>query len=128
MERIKLTSEWRETILKALKAGTISRNVLAEFCGGNRGKYYDNFNMEDLSEKARKEVEDATIQPEWLQLSIDRELKVLLLKTLNNFFIEVKDFEKYGKVEHPLFRKMDLSKLSEGTKQEIEISKRNRFN
>ncbi len=115
---LKLTKELKKPLLKALKEGIIDYNTLAEVGGFRKRRYYDNFNIELLSNKARQEVENATTDPMGKQ-PLTRELKVILLNILSSGVVDVKDLGQYAEMERPLFRNLDYKKLSPETINEL---------
>ncbi len=117
---LKLTKELKKPLLKALKEGIIDYNTLAEVGGFRKRRYYDNFDIELLSERSRQEVENATNDPIGKQ-PVTRELKIILLNVLKTGVVNTKDLEQYAKIELPLFRELDHSKLSSETIEELNI-------
>ncbi len=86
-----ITQETKINLLKALKSGFIDYNTLAEVGGFKPQRYYDNFNIDLLSKKARQEIENAIINPVDKQ-QITRGLKITLLNILKTGVVNSKDF------------------------------------
>ncbi len=121
--KVKLTDKMQSSILKSLKNGTIPHDTLAELGGFKKQKYYDEFDASLLSKDAVQDIEQATNDP-ILNIELTKELKIILLRALQNGFIEVSMLEQYSDIELPLFREIDNTKLNKKTLQELKAQKK----
>ncbi len=119
MKQEKTTKELKQEVLKALRVGKIKNSTLIDLAGSKRQKYYEAFDFSLLSADEVQEIEDCTIV---LSINITKELKILLLKFLQNGFIDP-ELNKYAKIEMPLFREIDYNKLSKATLHKLKQQK-----
>ncbi len=117
---IALTKEIRTEVLRALKQGQITHQLLSQLTGQPTQKQYSILDIKTVSSKAQKEIE--ALPPNDTDfITIDKKLKIMLLNTLATGVINQEAFANYPISERPLFSNLNHEALSIETQKELSV-------